>query len=120
MIKSLKAQTENELTQMRSMIMEKANEDQLIHAKNKEKNIALFNEVVRIGHDLERYVAQLQQINIDTKLQDMEGRVQRVEQVGSNMDNMRTMFSNTLSALTEKVESRLNQSEISMNIVTVW
>lgn len=106
---------------MRAMLMEKASEDQLTKARNKEKNIALFNEVVRIGQELERLAAQQQQLNLnqETKFQDFEGRIQRAEQAALNVDSMRAMFTNTLAGLTEKTETRLNQADNSLNIISV-
>ena len=48
-IKSLQTQSDQELTQMRTFLQDKLNEDHLQGIKQKEKSTVLFNEVVRLG-----------------------------------------------------------------------
>ena len=106
---------------MRDIITAKTNEDQLTQAKNKEKNIALFNEMVRVGQDLERFAGQLQQLNSssEARSQNFESRLIKAEQEAGNIDGIRTMLTNAMVTLTDKTESRLNQVDNSINIVSV-
>lgn len=55
-IKSLQSQSDQELTQMRSFLQEKLNEDHLNGIKTKEKSTILFNEVVRLGQEYEKQI----------------------------------------------------------------
>jgi len=105
--------------QMREIIAEKLGEDQITHAKNKEKNIALFNEVVRIGQDLEKFSSQLQQVSMtmDVKLQTFETKIIKNEQDLSDVEHLRNMFSGNLAGVAEKTETRLNQLENSISLL---
>lgn len=53
-IKSLQTQSDQELTQMRTFLQDKLNEDHLQGIKQKEKSTVLFNEVVRLGQEYEK------------------------------------------------------------------
>jgi len=118
---AIKAQSEAELSSMREMISNKYTEDKLVNAKNNEKNMVLFNETVRIGQVIERLESQIQQLGAiaESKLQSLEGRLLKAEQESGNIDNLRSMFTNTMVGLTERTEERFNRLEASLNIVTV-
>lgn len=118
---AIKAQSEAELSSMREMISNKHTEDQLINAKNNEKNMVLFNETVRLGQVVERLESQIQQLSgiAESKVQNLESRLLKTEQESGNIDSLRRMFTSTMVSLTERTEARLNQLEASLNIVTV-
>jgi hypothetical protein len=120
-IMAIKAQSEAELSSMREMISNKHTEDQLINAKNNEKNMVLFNETVRLGQVVERLESQIQQLSgiAESKVQNLESRLLKTEQESGNIDSLRRMFTSTMVSLTERTEARLNQLEASLNIVTV-
>lgn len=76
-IKSLQTQSDQELTQMRTFLQDKLNEDHLNGIKHKEKSSVLFNEVVRLGQEYEKQIEYLQQLNTnyESRLQVLEGRL---------------------------------------------
>lgn len=121
MIMDIKAQNEVELSNMREMLSKELGDYQIINAKNKEKNMVLFNETVRLGQVVEKLESQLQHLNAasDSRLQSFEARLLKNEQESANIDNLRSMFTGTMVALTERTESRLNQLEASVNVVAV-
>lgn len=54
-IKNLQQQGDIELSSMRNFLQNKISEDQSILNKNNEKNSVLFNEMVRLGQENEKY-----------------------------------------------------------------
>eukprot|EP00826_Nyctotherus_ovalis_P039028 TRINITY_DN3714_c0_g1_i2.p1 TRINITY_DN3714_c0_g1~~TRINITY_DN3714_c0_g1_i2.p1 ORF type:complete len:235 (+),score=76.74 TRINITY_DN3714_c0_g1_i2:343-1047(+) len=121
MIMDIKAQNEAELSGMREMLSKELGDYQIINAKNKEKNMVLFNETVRLGQAVEKLESQLQHLNTvsDSRLQSFEARLLKSEQESANIDSLRSMFTGTMVTLTERTETRLNQLEASLNVVTV-
>ena len=98
---------------MRDVLHDKLGEDQVANVKNKEKNVALFNEVVRLGQELERQSDQLQQLNaaIDTKLQTLEAKLSKAEQDAVNAESAGSGYTSLLSKQTERSEKRFIQLE---------
>lgn len=66
---------------MREMIQQKLTEDQTAATKEREKTKALFNEVVRLGEQLERNSEryQVSTQTLEARLQSMEARYQAHE-----------------------------------------
>ena len=62
-IRSLQNQSENELAQMRNFMQSKLSEDHVDKIKSKEKNTILFNELVRVGQQSEKYGQALSGLN---------------------------------------------------------
>lgn len=120
-VKNIQKQAETELTQMRQIITEKFGEDQLVHVKNKEKNSALFNEVVRIGQEMEKQVAETQQLSVgsESKFQALEARLFKIEQDSANAEMLGSSNNKLLNGITEKTESRLNQLENGLQLLLV-
>lgn len=58
-IKNLQQQGDIELSSMRSFLQNKISEDQSLMNKNNEKNSVLFNEMVRLGQDNEKYATRV-------------------------------------------------------------
>ena len=54
-IKNLQQQGDIELSSMRNFLQNKISEDQSILNKNNEKDSVLFNEMVRLGQENEKY-----------------------------------------------------------------
>ena len=54
-IKNLQQQGDVELSSMRNFLQNKITEDQSLHSQNNEKNSVLFNEMVRLGQENEKY-----------------------------------------------------------------
>jgi hypothetical protein len=120
-VKTTLKQTETELSQMREILHDKLGEDQLTHIKNKEKNVALFNEVVRLGQEFEKQGAQLQQLSLatETKIQSIEALAVRTEQEAANAENLGNSVSGLLAGVSEKSEKRLNQLENAFQLLLV-
>ena len=53
-LKNFQKQEDLELTQMRSLLQDKYSEDHSNTVKQREKSTALFNEVVRLGEEMEK------------------------------------------------------------------
>ena len=107
---------------MRSVLGDKLGEDHLVTIKNKEKSVALFNEVVRIGQDLDKHASQLQQhlVATESKFQTFETKILKAEQESANADHLGNMVSNMLATLTDKSEGRLNQLENNVELLIVF
>lgn len=120
-MKTVQSQTENELTQMREIVNEKFGEDQVIHVKNKEKNVALFNEVVRLGQETEKIGEAQRGVEkvIEVKISELEGKSQKNEDRISNAENLATNFSNMLGGYSEKVEKRVSDLENGFHMIMV-
>jgi hypothetical protein len=54
-IKNLQQQGDIELSSMRNFLQNKISEDSSLANKNNEKNSVLFNEMVRLGQENEKY-----------------------------------------------------------------
>ena len=61
-IKNLQTQGDQELSSMRNFLQQKISEDQSNNSKNNEKNSVLFNEMVRLGQENEKYAERVQNI----------------------------------------------------------
>jgi hypothetical protein len=61
-IKNLQSQGDQELSSMRNFLQSKISEDQTNNSKNNEKNSVLFNEMVRLGQENEKYAERVQNI----------------------------------------------------------
>ena len=61
-IKNLQTQGDQELSSMRNFLQQKISEDQSNNSKNNEKNSVLFNEMVRLGQENEKYADRVQNI----------------------------------------------------------
>lgn len=120
-VKNIHKQTETELTQMRQIITGKFGEDQLVNVKNKEKNIALFNEVVRLGQEIEKQNVELQQLSVgaESKFQILESRIAKAEQESNNAELIGSSNTKILGGISEKTESRLNQLETGLQLLLV-
>lgn len=106
---------------MRELIADKLGEDQLVNVKNKEKNVALFNEVVRIGQELDRQSGQLQSLilSVEGKFQAVDTRLSKSEQDASNAERTGNTLNGMLASVTEKTETRLNQLEGNVELIVV-
>ena len=120
-VKNIQKQAETELTQMRQIITERFGEDQLVNVKNKEKNVALFNEVVRIGQEMEKHIADTQQLSVgsESKFQTFEARLYKIEQESANAEMLGSSNNKMLTGISEKTESRLNQLENGLQLLLV-
>lgn len=54
-IKNLQSQGDQELSSMRQFLQQKISEDYQNNTKSQEKNSVLFNEMVRLGQENEKY-----------------------------------------------------------------
>lgn len=121
-MKGLQMQVEKELTSMREALKEKSGENQAEVTKNKEKNIALFNEVVRLGQELESQGMQLAKLNSDAenKMQELDQRLGKAEQDSSNAENVGGNYTALLSRFSEKTEKRVSELENTIQILLVF
>ena len=58
-IKNLQSQGDSELSSMRSFLQQKISDDQTNGSKLNEKNTVLFNEMVRLGQENEKYAERV-------------------------------------------------------------
>ena len=58
-IKTLQTQGDSELSSMRSFLQQKISDDQTNGSKLNEKNTVLFNEMVRLGQENEKYAERV-------------------------------------------------------------
>ena len=58
-IKNLQTQGDSELSSMRSFLQQKISDDQTNGSKLNEKNTVLFNEMVRLGQENEKYAERV-------------------------------------------------------------
>lgn len=61
-IKNLQQQEEVELSSMRNFLQNKITEDLTINNKHNEKNSVLFNEMVRLGQESEKFITRMNQM----------------------------------------------------------
>ena len=66
---------------MRQFLQQKISEDHANSAKVNEKNGVLFNEMVRLGQENEKYAERVQaiQATYEQRIQALEGRLQGTE-----------------------------------------
>jgi len=74
-IKNLQSQGDQELSSMRQFLQQKISEDYQNNTKSQEKNSVLFNEMVRLGQENEKYSER-----VATMQQSYEARIQSLEQ----------------------------------------
>lgn len=58
-IKNLQSQGDQELSSMRAFLQQKISEDYQNNTKSQEKNSVLFNEMVRLGQENEKYAERV-------------------------------------------------------------
>ena len=118
-IKNLQQQGDIELSSMRNFLQNKISEDQSLNNKHNEKNSVLFNEMVRLGQENEKYAQRVSnmQATFESKMQQMEARLISAEQSNVLFDRKGESNSSILGDMLEKMEQRvlsLDQQVVSL------
>ena len=94
---------------MRNFLQSKISEDQTIQNKNNEKNSVLFNEMVRLGQEHDKYSQKVSAMQnaFESKLSQMEQRLFGNEQTSIIADRKGESNSAILGEMLEKLESRV-------------
>jgi hypothetical protein len=94
---------------MRNFLQSKISEDQQIQSKNTEKNTVLFQEMVRLGQENEKYSHKVHGMHneYEAKLTQLEGRLAHAEQSNMMFDKKGDSNTTILSEMLEKMENRL-------------
>jgi len=120
-LQAFQFQTEKEFTQIRNALNDKSSETQIINTKNKEKNAALFAEVVRLGKEFESFsegvTGTLGMLN--QKVQTIESKVEKTAIENINSVNIGNDFTGMLVKYTERSETRFSQLESNFSIIAV-
>lgn len=118
-IKSLQTQSDQELTQMRTFLQEKLNEDHLNGIKHKEKSTVLFNEVVRLGQEYEKQIEYLQNLNTnyEGRIQTLETRLANTESSSLANEKRGDLSQNIINDMMEKLESKILQIDQSVHMM---
>ena len=61
-IKNLQSQNDKEMSSIRQFMQQKLSEENVTSAKNNEKSSVLFNELVRLGKENERYASRVEDL----------------------------------------------------------
>ncbi len=120
-LQAMQMQTDKEMAQLRDAINERLGDSQADQARNKEKNSALFAEVVRIGQELERLSGELpgSVAQLDSKLREVEAKSDKAQQAASSTDLAGGNFADMLSRYSERTETRLAQLEAATQSIVV-
>lgn len=107
---------------MRIIVNDKFGEDQIVHVKNKEKNIALFNEVVRLGQESEKKNEEFLLMGqaTDAKINALEARVIKAEQEIMGSQTAGGSNFEAVATLSERMEKRIGQLETALQLMTVY
>jgi len=121
-IKSIQYQSDKEISELRNALNEKFNEDSTTNSKNKEKNAALFSEVVRLGQEFEKLSENLHvSISVlDTKINQVDSRIEKTTMEFSNNESTSNNFTELLAKYSERNEARLNQFDTQLTAVIVF
>ena len=108
-----KKQDETELKQLRMMVQEVQNDDQVDKTKNNEKSAAMFQEVVRIGVEQEKMIENLQNLNtnLESQLSTLESKINILQSNSGNLEQKGEMSNSMMGELAEKIEKRLHNVE---------
>jgi hypothetical protein len=120
-LQAFQFQTEKELAQMRNALNDKSNEAQITNTKNKEKNAALFAEVVRLGKEFESFsegvTGTLALLNQKVQVIESKAEKRAVENISSA--NIGNDFTGMLVKYTERSETKFSQLESNFSIIAV-
>ena len=94
---------------MRQFLQQKISEDHANSAKVNEKNSVLFNEMVRLGQENEKYAERVQaiQATYEQRIQALEGRLQGTEQSTVLADRKGETNQGILAEIIDKMESKV-------------
>ena len=98
---------------MRSLLQDKYSEDHSNTVKQREKSTALFNEVVRLGEEMEKSTEQLQGLNLDltNRLQVLETKLYSAEGTYVNAEKRTDSNVRFFNEVTEKLEGQIHELE---------
>mmetsp|Transcript_2287 Transcript_2287/g.2231 ORF Transcript_2287/g.2231 Transcript_2287/m.2231 type:complete len:189 (+) Transcript_2287:513-1079(+) len=118
-IKSIQNQGDQELTQMRSFLQEKLNDDHLTGIKSKEKSTVLFNEVVRLGEEADKQNQFYQQLqnNYENRIQTLEARLASSEQNSVQFEKKGDITQTMVNDIIEKLEGKVMNIEQNFHFV---
>ena len=108
-IKNLQTQGDQELSSMRQFLQQKISEDHANSAKVNEKNSVLFNEMVRLGQENEKYSERVQamQSTYEQRIQALEGRLVGTEQSTVLADRKGETNQSILAEVIDKLEAKV-------------
>ena len=120
-MKTFQFQMEKELSQIHNNLNEKMGVDQAMNSKNKEKNVALFSEVVRLGKEFENFsegmTGTLALIN--QKVQAIESKSDKAVVESKTSSSSGGDFTEMLVRYTERSETRFSQLESNIGTLVV-